>query len=261
MDFGMPTLIENKSLEESVNLCKALGLQFIELNMNLPFYQIEALENINRFKQIQEENNIYFTIHLDEHLNVADFNKAVGAAYMETVKKTIAVAHALQMPILNMHMNHGVYFILPDGKVELFEQYQEVYMEAIESFIQMCKAEIGHEDITISIENTDGFRTYEKAAIEKMLLEPVFALTWDIGHSNSCGNVDEAFIMQHEEKLRHFHIHDSLGKKDHMTLGTGEIDLLQRFRIAKQHNCRCVIETKTIEALKQSMIWLNKIIL
>ncbi|HAV90015.1 MAG TPA: sugar phosphate isomerase/epimerase, partial [Eubacterium sp.] len=34
MQFGMPTLIENRTLEDNVNLCKELGLKFIELNMN-----------------------------------------------------------------------------------------------------------------------------------------------------------------------------------------------------------------------------------
>ena len=32
--FGMPTLIENRTLEDNVSLCGSLGLQFIELNMN-----------------------------------------------------------------------------------------------------------------------------------------------------------------------------------------------------------------------------------
>ena len=32
MQFGMPTLIENHTLEENAALCKALGLRFIELN-------------------------------------------------------------------------------------------------------------------------------------------------------------------------------------------------------------------------------------
>lgn len=40
MDFGMPTLIENKNLEENISLCRELGLQFVELNMNFPMYQI-----------------------------------------------------------------------------------------------------------------------------------------------------------------------------------------------------------------------------
>ena len=42
------------------------------------------------------------------------------------------------------------------------------------------------------------------------------------------------------------------------TLGTGEIDLHQRLGIAKKHDCTCVLETKTVEALKQSVKWLEE---
>ena len=118
MDFGMPTLIENKNLEENVALCKELDLKFIELNMNLPEYQIEKLEEVSYFKEIAQRAGIYFTIHLDENLNIADFNQSVANAYMETVKRTIGVAKKLGVPVLNMHMNHGVHFTLPDRKVQ-----------------------------------------------------------------------------------------------------------------------------------------------
>lgn len=36
INCGMPTLIETSSLEECVKLCAELGLDFIELNMNMP---------------------------------------------------------------------------------------------------------------------------------------------------------------------------------------------------------------------------------
>jgi hypothetical protein len=36
MQYGMPTLIENRTLEDNISLCSSLGLQFIELNMNFP---------------------------------------------------------------------------------------------------------------------------------------------------------------------------------------------------------------------------------
>jgi hypothetical protein len=36
MLFGMPTLIELYGLEETMELCLELGLDFVELNMNLP---------------------------------------------------------------------------------------------------------------------------------------------------------------------------------------------------------------------------------
>ena len=39
MQFGMPTLIENRRLEDNVALCNELGLQFVELNMNFPEYR------------------------------------------------------------------------------------------------------------------------------------------------------------------------------------------------------------------------------
>ncbi|MBQ4067751.1 MAG: sugar phosphate isomerase/epimerase [Lachnospiraceae bacterium] len=257
MDCGMPTLIENDTLEDNILLCKELGLQFIELNMNLPEYQIEKLENIEYFEQIAKNNNIYFTIHLDENLNIADFNKSVADAYMNTVKRTINVAKKLNVPILNMHMNHGVYFTLPDKKVQLYDKYFDEYMNKYREFREMCEKLVGDSNITICIENTDGFREYEKPVISMLLESDIFALTWDIGHSHGMDNIDEPFIMKNEHKLKHFHIHDALGRKDHMTLGTGDIDLEQRIWIAKISNSRCVIETKTIEALRESVRWVR----
>ncbi len=44
MQFGMPTLIENHTLEENAALCEALGLSFVELNKNCPEYQVDRLE-------------------------------------------------------------------------------------------------------------------------------------------------------------------------------------------------------------------------
>lgn len=257
LQFGMPTLIEIESLEETMQLCKELGLSFVELNMNLPQYQIEHLEDTSYLKALNKKYQIGYTIHLDENLNVCDFNKAVAGAYIDTVDRTIQVAKALDVPVLNMHMNHGVHFTLPDRKIQLFAQYFDDYMESWKKFCTLCEKSIGDSGIKICIENTNGYRDYEKSAIEYLLQSEVFGLTWDIGHSNAVANIDEKFILANSGKLCHFHVHDSLGKNDHMTLGTGEIDLAQRFRIAKDCQCRCVIETKTIEALNKSVLWLR----
>lgn len=254
----MPTLIEIESLEETMVLCKELGLSFVELNMNLPQYQVEHLGDTTYLKELKEKYQIGYTIHLDENLNVCDFNKGVARAYMDTVARTISVAKALDVPVLNMHMNHGVHFTLPERKIQLFEQYFEDYIESWKRFCTLCEQSIGNSDIKICIENTNGYRDYEKSAIEYLLRSEVFGLTWDVGHSNATSNIDEKFILANRDKLCHFHIHDSLGKNDHMTLGTGEIDLAQRLSIAKDCQCRCVVETKTIEALNKSVHWLRK---
>lgn len=110
--FGMPALIELDRLEETIELCKKLNINFIELYMNLPQFQIECLENTEYIRSLMEKYQIGFTIHLDENLNVCDFNKEVAKAYIDTVVRTIEVAKALDVHILNMHMNHGVVYAL-----------------------------------------------------------------------------------------------------------------------------------------------------
>ena len=271
ISFGMPTLIENRTLEENVTLCRSLGIQFIELNMNFPEYQVEQLEQTDDLMSLAEKAGVYYTIHLDENLNIADFNRLVSEAYLETVRRTIRAAQKLTVlrdrhgencqPIpINMHMNHGIYITLPNRKVQMYDRDFDSYMKSFEAFRFMCEEEIGDSDIRIVIENTDGFRDYEKKAIAYLLQSPHFGLTWDIGHSKATGEKDVPFILEHQEHLMHFHIHDGLEypPKNHLALGDGEIDLADRLRLAESRHARCVLETKTIEALQQSVQWLKQ---
>lgn len=255
--FGMPTLIEQDNLEDTAILCKKLDLQFIELNMNFPHYQIDSLENVDYFLDIMKQHDIYYTIHLDENLNVCDFNRSVAKAYFETVRRTIAVAKKLHAPVINMHLHPGIYITLPQRKLYLYERYQDIYLDNMERFRFMCEEEIAKEDIKISIENTGGFLPFHKKAIELLLQSDVFTLTLDIGHSYCADGVDEKLILKREDRLKHFHIHDAKDNKNHLTLGTGEIDLSKWLSIAKVNRCRCVLETKTMEALTLSVQWLK----
>ena len=58
IQFGMPTLIENKTLEDNINLCSSLGLNFIELNMNFPEYQVDLLEETDRLIEFADKAGI-----------------------------------------------------------------------------------------------------------------------------------------------------------------------------------------------------------
>ena len=266
MQYGMPTLIENRTLEDNIALCKELGLNFIELNMNFPEYQIDRLENTEVLIDLAEKANIYYTIHLDENLNIADFNPLVTDAYLETVRRTIEVTKKLiplrdkygdksQPLTINMHMHHGIFITLPDRKVQMYDRDFGTYMNSFSEFRNLCEKWIGNSDIKIVVENTDGFRGYEMKAIDFLLESDKFGLTWDIGHSKGTREVDVPYIMSHEDKLTHMHIHD--GKEDppknHLALGDGDIDLNARIETAKKNNCRCVLETKTIDALRRSV--------
>ncbi|MBQ7058226.1 MAG: sugar phosphate isomerase/epimerase [Firmicutes bacterium] len=271
MQFGMPTLIENRTLEENAALCGELGLRFIELNMNFPEYQIDQLEETDRFLHLAEKTGIYYTIHLDENLNIADFNPLVSKAYLETVRRTIDVSKKLiclrdrygdktQPLTINMHMHHGIYITLPDRKVQMYDRDFDTYMNSFAVFRSFCEDWIGDSEIRITVENTDGFHGFEKKAIKYLLESPVFGLTWDIGHSKAVREKDVPFILEHQDRLIHFHMHDGKENppKNHLALGDGEIDLADRLKLAEKRNARCVLETKTIEALRKSVKWLKE---
>ena len=271
MQFGMPTLIENHTLEENAALCKALGLRFIELNMNFPEYQTDRLEQTEELVRIASRYRLYYTIHLDEALNIADFNPLVSQAYLETVRRTISAAKVLlplrdrygdpaQPLTLNMHMHHGIHITLPDRKVQMYERDFETYMQSFAVFRTLCEEWIGSSDIMIAVENTDGFRAYEQKSIAYLLESPKFGLTWDIGHSKVIHEDDVPFLMAYRERLIHFHIHDAteVPPRNHLPLGGGEIDLRARLQLAEERSARCVLETKTIAALKQSVQWLRE---
>ena len=271
MQFGMPTLIENRTLRENAELCARLGLQFIELNMNFPEYQIDSLEQTDALIRSAEQAEIYYTVHLDECLNIADFNPLVTDAYLETVRRAIRVAEKLlplrdrygdrRQPLtLNMHMNHGIHMTLPDRKEQMFDRNFDAYMASFARFRSLCEDWIADSDIRIVVENTDGFFGYEKQAIEYLLQSPVFGLTWDIGHSKEVGERDVSFITAHQDRLIHFHIHDGSERPpaSHLALGDGEIDLAARLTLAADRRARCVLETKTVDALTRSVEWLKR---
>ena len=251
-NYCMPTLIETSTLTECVKLCAELGLDFIELNMNLPQYQLDKID-VAYFRSIADKYGVYYTIHLDENLNVCDFNPYVAEAYIKTVADTIEIAKQIGVEVINMHMAKGVYFTLPDRKVLLFSEYKEQYLKSIVDFRNMCESGISDSDIKICIENCDGYEDFQKEAIELLLESKVFALTFDVGHNHGIGGTDEEFIMKHKERLNHIHLHDALDRKNHLALGTGEMDIEKYLSLAKEQNCRVVLETKTIDGLKQSV--------
>ena len=256
--FGMPTLIELDTIEKNTALASELGLDFVELNMNLPQYQLGAADK-ERLGYLSKNYGLFYTIHFDENLNVCDFNDYVSDAYLRTVKDTVGFARKLGIGILNMHLPCGVYFTLPDRKVFLFEKYKDFYLKKMIDFRDTCEKWIGDDNIKICIENCSGYLPFHKEAIDELLKSEAFGLTWDIGHDHCAGGADGAFILERRDRLVHMHIHDAIRsegiKQDHLALGTGELEIKKYLSISEKCGCTAVLETKTSDALKRSVTY------
>ena len=253
--FGMPSLIECDTIRDTVGLCRELGLSFLELNANFPNHQPQFL-NAAELQKLAASAGIFYTVHLNDELYVAEFNPRVAQGYCDSVLDTIDFAKKIGAPILNMHLSTGAYYTMPDRRIRFYEAYQGRYFDGLARFRDLCTEAIGDENIRICVENTDGYLPFQQKALELLLESPVFGLTLDIGHNRCSGSSDESFILDCADRLQHLHLHDVLGHKDHLPLGTGELDLKPYLELAKDRTA--VIEVKTVEGLRKSVAWVGK---
>ena len=126
MKIGMPALVEYNTLNELVELCLKLKLDFIELNMNLPYNFIENIEPEELIK-IKNDTNIEFTMHMPDDADLGTFYDSVRKGYVELFSNTIDWAEESGVKLLNMHIIEGTKMTLPDKKVYIYEQYSEEF--------------------------------------------------------------------------------------------------------------------------------------
>ncbi|MDC7223557.1 MAG: TIM barrel protein [Spirochaetales bacterium] len=249
---GMPSLIECETLEENISLCRRLGLNLLELNMNLPLGQLEFL------KKTDFPEDLEISLHLPEEFNVWDMNGKIKNAYREQAKEILDFALDRGITTLTMHMNRGVYFTLPDRKVFLFERYRDNFREDTLAFRELVRERAAGTELSLNLENTEIFRhPFISEAVDTLLECDNFNLTWDIGHDHGSGWQNSQFILPRIGRVKHLHLHDGRGAKNHLPLGTGEIDvpsLLSRFSPIPS----CILETKTGNVLAQSVNYLRE---
>lgn len=257
--FGMPTLMEIPEVEKTVSLCAELGLSFVELNTNFPMHQPHLLD-ADQLNRLAEQYGIFYTIHLNDEMAVAEFNPNVSGGYRRMVLDVIEFAKKIGVKTLNMHMYDGGKYTMPGKIVRFYDAYREDYMREMRAFRDLCENAVADSGIRICIENTSGFRDYQLAALEVLLESPVFALTLDTGHNYCAKAVDEAFILSRKQRLCHMHLHDANApNNDHLPLGEGELDIKNLLSLADEQNCSVVLEVKTIAGLRKSAEWIKNI--
>lgn len=254
----MPTLIELPDAESCAALARELGLKFVELNMSFPQYQPETLD-AEKLRHIMEKYGVYFTIHADESTDPCSVNARIADVYADTMEYAVELAKKLGIPTINMHLLRGVYVTLPTRRTFIYAENEGFYLEKLRAFRDRMEKAAGDSGVRICVENTDGFDLPFLAHGTDTLLEsPVFGLTFDIGHDHAIDGIDKPFLLAREDRLCHMHMHDGAGKKVHLALGDGELDIAWYRALAEKHGCRVVLETKTVEALKKSVGYLRE---
>ena len=256
MRFGMPTLVECADLEQCCALCRELSLDFVEINMSFPQYQLETLTPAY-LEGLKAEYGVGFTIHMDESMNPFDFNRRISEAYTQEALDVIALARRVGIPRLNLHFMRGIYVTLPGRRIFLCDVYQDAYLEKVRAFRDACAGALAGSDVMIVMENTDdGLDSFHHAAARELFACDRFGLTLDVGHAKMTDDKDIPFYDEQERHLRHMHLHN-VTRGPHMPLGEGRVDIRACLERARRTQSSVVLEVKTIAGLRDSVSWLR----
>lgn len=259
MKIGMPALVEYSTLNELVELCLRLKLDFIELNMNLPYNFIENVKPGELLK-IRKDTNIEFTMHMPDEADFGSFYASVRRGYVELFSDTIDWAEEAGVGLLNMHIMEGAKMTLPDKKVYVYEQYADEFKNNFLNSISIISEKALKKNTRLSIENSSNFHhRYIQKILDKCILYPNVGLTWDTGHDCVSGFTDKQYLKLHEDEVIHMHLHDAVGTKDHQVLFEGSLDIAELFTFARKKEISVLVEVKTAKALEKSIMALKDI--
>ncbi|MDP3388147.1 MAG: sugar phosphate isomerase/epimerase [Eubacteriales bacterium] len=256
--MGMPSLIELNSFEDTIDLCRELELDFVELNMNLPSNFIENLPS-DKLLKTKEKHQISYTMHMPDDMDMGVFFQSVRDGYVKLALDTVSWAREAGVELLNFHIIEGAKMTLPQKKIFIYDQYSDIFVRNfVDSFNAVCKSAIKNK-IGINIENSGNFnRLFAQDALNQVLAIEGTGITWDIGHDSANNYIDHDYLMKMSKHITHMHFHDTRGQKDHLVPFDGELDLVNRIDFAVKRNLTVLIEVKTIAALKESVYILRQ---
>lgn len=255
--LGMPTLIELGIIENQIQFAKSLDLNFIELNLDLPYFQTEELSSV-KLKELSEKNNIFFTLHLPENLDFGCFQTEIRNGNLAYLQKIIIWAAEAEIKTIVMHLNNGIHFSLPEQKVQLYEEYSKEYLTNIVDSLTVISNMANAHNIIICIENTGNFKLkYIELALKTILKYDNIYLTRDVGHEIRSSGHDTPLLEKYQHKIKHLHLHMAICKTDHLPIIEQNEQISYSLEFAKIRNCSVVIEVKTKEDLKRSVEFLK----
>ncbi|NLJ57679.1 MAG: sugar phosphate isomerase/epimerase [Tissierellia bacterium] len=253
MIFGMPALVEFNTLNELIDLCLKLNLNFIELNMNMPYNFIEKLNPLE-LKNITKETNIQFTMHMPDEADLGSFYESVRKGYVQLFLDTIDWAKEAGVKLLNIHIIEGAKMTLPHKKVYIYDQYSEDFSNNFIKSIKTLSKKAKENDLIIAIENSSNFgKPFIQKTLDQALSYSNIKLSWDTGHDAVSNFTDKIYLMKNQNHIAHMHLHDARGKSDHQVLFEGDLKIEELLNFANERNITVLVEVKTAQALIKSI--------
>jgi|Deesub1362A_J573_1020465.scaffolds.fasta_scaffold00272_42 sugar phosphate isomerase/epimerase len=185
-----------------------------------------------------------YVVHAPIDLNIASVREPIRKASVEVLKGVVEVANRIDSDLLVIHPGHYGWHI----------EKERAYRACANSVMELSRFS---EDfgVRIAVENmTDWGNSLLRSPMDGWVIGNA-GLALDVGHAHLMHEL-ENFLE--DSRVIHLHIHDNDGQRDsHDALGRGNLKLEDVFSMMLERNVRGVIEVNSLDALKESVLWLK----
>ena len=217
-------------------------LNHIEINLSQSHSSIDSFDDrrIESLKKNTFDSDINFSLHLPNHINIADNISRLRRADIKYLNKAIALATRLEAKYINCHM--GFFFWFPVEKWQRDKALKR-FVENTQKVLEQCESSnviLALENVTPLPHGSDhlllGDNITDFEFVFSNLDSPKVKFCLDTGHANLAEGVD-AYLNTFSHKLIAIHFHDNLGNDDsHLGVGDGNIDWSQFARNLSDKN-------------------------
>jgi sugar phosphate isomerase/epimerase len=260
--LGAPVWYGNRPFKRTIEELYRLGLDYFEFSLDYPLPECMKEKEREAMKGLLEEFGLKIAFHSPLDIAVAHPRKELADASMAILRRCMAFSaefHPLSL-YYNFHLHPKVStYMFEDVRAEL----KRKGLSRCDEIAKMA-SEFG---IPVSVEN-DLIPFERSDLIHEALSSTNLSFTFDIGHAimaevmhpsmkgGSYMDYLERWVARCGANLLVVHLHDCslTAKRDHLSLGRGELDFTQIFDLLKRTSCNyAVIETFWRNTEKEEM--------
>ena len=208
MKLGFTTLaLFMEPNNDIINLAKQHDFEMVEILGEDPFYKKDNGE----FKDCGLDIKIHAAT---VDINIASLNSGIRRESVNQMIKCGNYAEKIGAETITVHPGK-----IGRNEPRLRKWALEIACESVGEIIDNTNVEISVENMPVR----QSFLANNVEELEMIQSETGCALTIDVGHGNTCNNLEEMLTLKN---ISYCHLNDNDGIKDqHITLGDGTLDL------------------------------------
>lgn len=251
--LGAPIWYGNRPFKKTIEELYKLGLDYIEFSLDYPLPDCLAETDREALKRLLEELDLKIGFHSPLDTAIAHPRDEIADASMQILRRCMEFS-AEFLP-LSLYYNFHVHPRIPTYKLEdVREQIKIKGLKRCEEITEMA-SEFG---IAVCVENDLVPFDWSDLILDALsLFYPELQLTFDVGHAIKAEMCHpqikkkdggsraylKKWIDNCSQKILVTHVHDCAltGKRDHLSLGSGEIDFNAVFDLLKTTPCKYLL--------------------